>query len=120
MNENAGRAVWRVDNQNATALENAFDALILIDDEAHKGRGGRHVGLPTPYEGELPDVPLTLIVLAHPEVGPLTVRYTGYATDGSVRVVGHGRLPLTVIHRSVRGILITGLPAPPDSFGPAI
>ena len=120
MSEDAGRAVWRVDTYDATARENAFDALILIDDAAHKARGGRHVGLPTPYEGELPDVPMTLIVWAHPEVGPLTVRYTGYAADGSARIVGQGRLPLTVIHRSASGIQITGLPGPPDSVAPAI
>jgi hypothetical protein len=117
MSDDYGKAVWRVAARDGAAHEHAFDALVVVADDTTKLPIRRHVGVAVPFEGELEDVPLTMIVHARPEVGPIVVDYCVYGSDGSGRVCGRSTQQLAVIVRSATGILVTGLPGPGDQGG---
>jgi hypothetical protein len=120
MSDDPGRGVWRVWARDESTHEHGFDALVVFHDATPQARWQRHVALPIPYEEELPDVPLTLIVRARPSSPALFVEYKGFAPDGSLRIVGRSAHPLAVIVRSASGILVTGLPeGSPEPLAPA-
>lgn len=110
MSDDPGQGIWRVWARDENPHEHAFDALVIFNHPASRMPGQRHVNLPVPYEGTVPDVPLTLVVRAHDDIGPIIVEYRGFAPDGSLRLVGRSSLPLVVIVRSATGIQVTGLP----------
>jgi hypothetical protein len=65
MIETSEKAVWRVRARDGVDHAAAFDALVVPTDAA--ARAGladlpRLLGGAVPYEGELPDGPLTLVV----------------------------------------------------------
>ena len=109
-----GRFVWRVHARDASSSAGAFDALILPTDGGTKRfeHPTRLVACSIPYESELPDTPLTLVVRARPAVGALIVECETFAPDGTRLVYGRGSQPLVVIVRSASGIIVTGLPVP--------
>ena len=115
MSDDDRRAVWRVRAQDDVRRVQGFDALVLVDGAAGAGRVQRHVGLPVPYEGEMPDRPLTLIVAARPGVGALVVEYRACRADGTGCVTGRSMDAVVVIARSATGILVTGLRGSPRS-----
>jgi hypothetical protein len=120
MSENAGKAIWRVWARDNSAHERGFDALLVVHDATDHARWQRHIGLPVPYEGELADVPQTLIVHAHAGAPPLIVEYKAFAPDGSLRIGGRSTLPLAVIVRTASGIHVAGLPGgTPEPLAPA-
>lgn len=116
---------WRVHARDASKAADAFDALILPTDGRTKRfeHPTRLVACSIPYESELPDTPLTLVVRARPAVGPLIVECETFAPDGTRLVYGRGSQPLVVIVRSAHGIIVSGLPfpeVPDESPSPSI
>lgn len=109
-----GKIVWRVRAPDGAPHASAFDALVLptdVGDVAQWTHPRRLLAVPVPHEGELPDSPLTLVVRARADAGPLVVECEAVGPDGVRQVYGRASEPLAVIVRSTTGILVTGLPA---------
>jgi len=119
----SAKVVWRVRARDDVDHAAAFDALVVPSDPsvgARTANSQRLLGAAVPYEGELPDTPLTLVVRTRTDAGPLVVEYEAFGPDGSRQVYGRGFDPLVVIVRSTVGIVITGLPsAAPEPQAPA-
>jgi hypothetical protein len=108
------KVVWRVRARDDADHAAAFDALVVPTDAGARARladSPRLLGAAVPYEGELPDAPLTLVVRTRTGAGPLIVEYEAFGPDGSRQVYGRGFESLVVIVRSTTGIVITGLPS---------
>jgi hypothetical protein len=116
MTHEGRHAVWRVRAHDGGDRERGFDALVLVDGAEGADRARRLVGLPLPYEGEMPDRPLTLIAAAHPGVGSLVVEYRGCRPDGTECVAGRSTGPVAIVVRSATGILTTGLGREPPEL----
>lgn len=105
-----GKAVWRVRAPDNSAHTNAFDALVIVQGDHSAARTQRHANLSIPYEGELPNAPLTLIVHSL-GASTLLVDFDGYDENGTIQVRGRAHTPIAVIARSSSGgVLVTGLP----------
>lgn len=114
MNDSAGRIIWRVQSANGEAQPNAFDALVLTTDASVRASLSptRLIGMPTPFERELPDVDLTIIVRATDATTSLVSECDVFSPSGERRVFGRSRNSLAVFICSHSGILVTGLPGP--------
>jgi len=114
MTDSRGRIIWRVRRSDSAPQAAAFDALILASArEDHEAlRPSRLIGGEVPFERELPDVGLTLIVRSTSPDAVLVSECDVFNADGSRRVYGRSANPLAVFVCSDRGILVTGLPAP--------
>jgi hypothetical protein len=113
MSEATGKILWRVEAADGSSQTSAFDALVLAtnsSDQDRLARPSRLIGLDVPYERELPDVPLTLIVRTRTGSVPLQVFCDVRGPDGERTVFGRAGRPLAVIVRTSTGILLTGLP----------
>ena len=110
MSDKHGTAIWRVTKADGSAIEHAFDALVIPSGRAAPQDFERHIDLSIPFEGKLTDVPLTLVVQAHAEAGPVIVEYQGFKPDGTLRLMGRSMQPLAVIVRTPTGISVAGLP----------
>jgi hypothetical protein len=69
-----------------------------------------------PFERELPDIPLTIVVRSNPAEAPLIVECDVLNADGSRRVYGRSHISLATLICSESGILVTGLPEPDTMF----
>lgn len=123
MNSESGKLVWRVRARDDAHSAAAFDALVLRTDKRGAERLGpspRLLGAAVPYESELADAPLILVVRARADAGPLIVECEAIGPDGARQVYGRSSDPLAIIVRSTRGILVTGLPpVTPEPLAPA-
>jgi hypothetical protein len=121
MSASRGRIVWRVRTSDGKPLAAAFDALILATDSAAQDQlqPSRLIAVDTPFERELPDIDLMLVVRTNVADATLVNECDVFGADGSRRVYGCSRRTLAVFVCSERGIRVTGLPAPgaaPDSM----
>ena len=108
----SAKAVWRVRARDDADHAAAFDALVVPTGAREQlADSPRLLGAAVPYEGELPDAPLTLVVRTRTGAGPLIVEYEAVGPDGTRQVYGRGFESLVVIVRSTTGIVITGLPS---------
>jgi hypothetical protein len=123
----SAEVVWRVRAQDDSAHASAFDALVLPTDAGARAGpedaagAARLLGAAVPYEAELPDAPLVLVVQSRAGTSPLIVEYESFGPDGSRQVYGRGSHPLVVIVRTTSGIMIGGLPpgtAEPPALAP--
>ena len=122
MSESSGHIVLRVRTANERPFSAAFDALILAIDSRNQAqlRPSRLTGIDTPFERELPDIGLTIVLRATAGDVGLVSECDVLNPDGSRRVYGRSRSTLTVFMCSDRGIVVTGLPAPAlQSIAPA-
>jgi len=115
-----GRIIWRVQSTDSDARSKTFDALILSNDPALRPALGppRLIGIRTPFEKELPDGDVTLIVRATDATVPLVSECDVLDSAGQRRVYGRSSNHLAVFVCSKSGITVTGLPEPgsgPDS-----
>jgi hypothetical protein len=105
------RTVWGVSARDQSARDDAFDALVIVHGDPGFQRSERHVGASVPFEGELPNAPLTLIVRTRHGAAPLLVDVKSFATDGTMLTHGRSTTGVAVIARSASGgIMVTGLP----------
>jgi hypothetical protein len=121
MKESESRIVWRVRTADDSPQVGAFDALILAADSASQDRlrPSRLTGIDVPFERELPDIGLTLIVRANSHDAGLIAECDVLNADGTRRMFGRSHNSLAVFVCSRRGIIVTGLPAPPSPVAPA-
>jgi hypothetical protein len=119
MTDSRGRIIWRVRTADSSSRTNAFDALVLASDSAARDqlRPTRVIAADVPFERELPDLELTLIVRSNPAEPPLIVECDVLNADGSRRLYGRAHNPLAVLMCSERGIIVTGLPEPASAAG---
>jgi hypothetical protein len=123
MSTETGKLLWRVRAADDSPHAAAFDALVLPTDASSRARLGlspRLLGTAVPYEAELTDTPVALVVRARANAGRLIVECEAIGPDGERRVYGRATEPLAVIVRSPTGVLVTGLPTEPaDPLAPA-
>ena len=114
MGERDGKILWRVRTPDGQPRAAAFDALILAAKRPAQDIVGpsRLIGIDVPFERELPDVPLTLVVRTSSADAPLLNECDVIGPDGNRRVYGRSGSPLAVFICSEAGIVVTGLPAP--------
>jgi len=109
-----GRIIWRVQSLNGEARPKAFDALLLTSDRALRDTlsPARLIGVATPFERELPDADLTIIVRTTDAASSLVSECDVLGPTGQRRVYGRSRSNLAVFVCSKSGITVTGLPEP--------
>ena len=114
MTEGQGRIVLRVQSAKGEARPNAFDALILSTDPAVRAKlsPARLIGMAIPFERELPDGEVTIIVRATEASSSLVSECDVFGPNGQRRVYGRSGNNLAVFVCSRSGILVTGLPEP--------
>ena len=114
MSDSGGKILWRVHAADGQPRTAAFDALLLAADRRAQEelRPSRLIGVDVPFERELPNVPLTLIVRTNTAGASLICECHVLGPDGSRRVYGRSASSLAVFLCSEAGILVTGLPAP--------
>jgi len=114
MNSPGGRIVWRVQSANGEAQLNAFDALVLTTDASVRPTllPARLLGMSTPFERELPDANLTIIVRANDATSFLVSECDVFDATGKRRVYGRSGNSLAVFMCSDSGIMVTGLAGP--------
>jgi hypothetical protein len=122
MTESGGKILWRVRAPDGHQRAAAFDALILAANSSVREalRPSRLTAVDVPFERELPDVALTLIVRTNNPDAPLLSECDVLDAEGNRRVYGRSGSALAVFVCSEGGILVTGLPAPTsESLAPA-
>jgi hypothetical protein len=122
MSDSGGKILWRVHAADGQPRAAAFDALLLAADRPAQEelRPSRLIGVDVPFERELPNVPLTLIVRANIAGASLICECDVLGADGKRRVYGRSASSLAVFLCSKAGIVVTGLPAPAsESTAPA-
>jgi hypothetical protein len=114
MGDREGKILWRVRTTDGQPRAAAFDALILATERPAQDmlRPSRLIGVDVPFERELPDVGLTLVVRANNADAPVFSECDVIGPDGNRRVYGRSGHPLAVFICSDAGIVVTGLPAP--------
>jgi len=114
MSESRGKILWRVRAPDGQQRAAAFDALILAADPSTREalRPSRLTATDVPFERELPDMALTLIVRTNNPDAPLLSECDVLGADGNRRVYGRSGSTLAVFVCSEAGILVTGLPSP--------
>ena len=114
MTDSSRRIIWHVRAADSSPQSAAFDALILASDPAVQDqlRPSRLTTVNVPFERELPDIGLTLVVRTNSSDVALVAECDVLNADGSRRVYGRSRSALAVFMCSDRGIIVTGLPAP--------
>lgn len=113
MTDSPGRIIWRVRTADSSAQAAAFDALILAHSSQDQElvRPSRLINIDVPFERELPDVGLTLVVRSSSAGVGLVSECDILNADGSRRVYGRSQNSLAVFLCSEHGIVVTGLPA---------
>jgi len=121
MSDSQAKIRWRVHASDGQPRTAAFDALIIAANSAERSqlRPSRVVAIDIPFERELPDVALTLIVRANAADVSLVSEFDVFKANGVRRMYGRSSNALAVFVYSKRGIVVTGLGAPaPDSGSP--
>jgi hypothetical protein len=122
MLENMGHIVWTVEAVDETAGDHRFDAQVLYhplgepsrDEDRAKlmdrlntfGRmqyEGRYFGHAVPFSGQLPNVPLSLVVVPHTGCPPVKVSFTAFNADGAPRASGYSYGPRSLIVHTAIG-----------------
>ena len=113
MSPDGAKVLWRVQSADGAARENAFDALVMPTNSTRPTQTGpptRRLSLAVPYDEELPNIPLVLVVRARAGGAPLIVECDVFGPDGERRVFGRSQTPLAVIVLTGNGIRVSGLP----------
>jgi len=99
------RATLRITSA-VPGAELQFDAMLTLGRRRLRARC--ITAAVTPYEIELPDIDLSAVVRAHRDTDALVVEYT-LERDGERRLYGRSLLPLAILERRARGILVSGM-----------
>src|SRR5215211_5290684 len=111
LHSGARRATLRV-TSGAPDTPLRFDAMLTIGRRRLRSR--RIIAQQTPFEIELPDADLSAVVRAERTTDLLVVEYV-LEENGECCMYGKSLLPLAILERRARGILVGGLPAPSAS-----